>query len=186
VEKDEGSRADIVRRNFEDLIRRESEILRRGLELIEKGVEQYDLPKEERIKLLESGPETLIFNCVLERGRMYADIVSFEIPLRIIAVTKDCQEAMQLYRSLKPDLIMTCHHGFPMIREVRAIDKKVPIVLVTWHDKLYKVAKEVGVNAFVPVIPTHEDLIAATKHAIVNREFAIFDSHNWIEKYAPE
>jgi len=191
VNKENSDRKEIVRKSSESIARSESEILSRGLALINFGGGQRELTRDQRLELQEFGPRTLLFNCVPERGRMIAGRVSQKIHLRIVGESKvwrerEWNQAVEMCRLLKPDLIMTCRHGFEPIKEIRKFDNNVAIVMITSWARLHEKAKKAGVNAFVPIPPDEEDLIAASKHAIVNREFAIFDSYNLIEKYARE
>jgi hypothetical protein len=172
VDKDDRGQTDIVQRSSGDFAGGESEILRRGLELI-RCSEEAVFSRDEVIKLLHSGPDTLIFNCVLERGGKIAEKVSKKIPLKIIAETKDWREAVVMCKSIKPNLIMTCSCGLPMIGSIRKIDKKIAIAVFTIRDSMINMAIEAGADAYALLPGIDEELIVATKLAIQNRASAV-------------
>jgi len=175
--ENDSNRKDLVRKQSEEITGGKSEILSRGLDLIESS-EEIVFTREEVIELLNNGADTLICNCVLDRGRMIAEKVSKGMPLRIVAesnVKKNWQEAVELCRSLKPNLIMTCSHGTPMIKRVREFDQKVAIALFSVHVPEFIIkALDAGADSYTRLPPPDEELIAATKLAIQKRASVLY------------
>jgi len=73
-----------------------------------------------------------------------------------IIYAKDGKEGLELYNSKKPDIIITdiempLKNGIELIKEIRKVDKEIPIIITTSHDeqRYFLDAIDLGVEKFL-------------------------------------
>ena len=98
-------------------------------------------------------------------------ISEFLAPTRAkIIWAKDGKEALEIFKTSKPDLIimdiqMPVMNGFQAIEAIRELDKNIPIIAQTafMMDNEKQKSIEVGANDFIPKPIKFKDLIDSIK-----------------------
>ena len=72
----------------------------------------------------------------LARNRLTDTILNFDIECKVIAEAKDGKEGLAKFKDLKPDVVITDiempnMNGIELLKEIRAIDKQVNIIVVS-------------------------------------------------------
>lgn len=102
------------------------------------------------------------------------------------------KEGLELFKKYKPDIVLTDErmpvmNGLDMIKEIRKIDKSVPIILVTAFENkdILKKSIDLNITAYVKKPITKEKLIEAFEKAVkyVIEDKILFDNQQKEIKY---
>lgn len=95
---------------------------------------------------------------------------------QVISVS-DPRQAESVFKNYGPDFvildyIMPQMDGLAVLKQLRAIDKSVPVVMFTAHPDLKSIkgAEHLGVSAFIPKLSTYTDVQAALKSTLAMLE----------------
>ncbi|KJU83905.1 response regulator with CheY-like receiver domain and winged-helix DNA-binding [Candidatus Magnetobacterium bavaricum] len=92
-----------------------------------------------------------------------ASLKSLRRRFKEVYTANDGKEGLELYKKYKPDIVLTdilmpIHNGLEMIKQIREIDKNVPIVVITaLTESIYlKQSKEFSIQGYL-VKPLNEE-----------------------------
>ena len=120
-------------------------------------------------------PKVLIVDDARLLRQMLKDLLVSD-GFTIAGEARDGEEAVQLYRELKPDLVtmdvmMPRTNGVEATREILASDRNARIVMVSsvGQESLIAEAIEAGACAYVLKPFSRDDVLAATRRALEDR-----------------
>jgi YesN/AraC family two-component response regulator len=98
----------------------------------------------------------------------------------IVGISKNGKNGLKLFKSLisknsKPNVIITDYkmpimNGIDFIKEIRKIDNKIPIVMISGYDSIKEQALEVGASQFISKFRFIEGLQQFTKRFVGKNE----------------
>ena len=97
----------------------------------------------------------------------------FPMLFKDVYFAKDGQEGLEFFKKYKPDIVLSDERmpkmsGLDMIREIRKIDKSVPVILVTAFDNnnLLKTSIDLNITAYVKKPINKKNLMEAFDRAV--------------------
>ena len=82
------------------------------------------------------------------------------------------KEAIEIFKVKKPDIIVLDYlmpemDGIATLKEIRKLDKKIPVIMFTaYPDKIIKGTENLGISALIPKLSTYSDVSASLKSTI--------------------
>jgi DNA-binding NarL/FixJ family response regulator len=142
----------VPKKNLE--IRNEtSSIIRRGLDEI-----AVETPRK-KIRILHVNQSAISRDAIRKRIR-------FEDDVEIVGDSASSLDAIDLYKELKPDILLSYTHfeeisGFQLAKEIRKIDPQAKVLLFTVHDSLYYIRWSIrlGVKGYI-LMPASGDTLS--------------------------
>jgi len=170
----ESTKGEIVPKGNSDIRHVTSNIIRRGLK--EFNIETT----QKKIRLLNVGS-----------FRLQNYIQSFAEDIEIVDFTTSSLDAIDIYKKLKPDILISYTHfseidGFQLAREIRKVDSKAKIVFLTVHNSLYfnRWSIEIGVKGYYLLPPFRDTFINAIREIHRNNKQGNFSFDADLEIYS--
>ena len=114
------------------------------------------------IMLIDDEPDLLEIMGSVVRGWGY-DLV----------VASGGKEAIEIFKSKKPDIIVLDYlmpemDGVATLKEIRKLDKKIPVIMFTAYPdtRVMKGTEGLGISALIPKLSTYSDVQASLKSTI--------------------
>ena len=82
------------------------------------------------------------------------------------------KEAIEIFKAKRPDILVLDYlmpemDGIATLKEIRKLDKKIPVIMFTaYPDKIIKGTEGLGISALIPKLSTYSDVSASLKSTI--------------------
>ena len=89
-----------------------------------------------------------------------------------LAIAGGGKEAVEMFKAKRPDIIVLDYlmpemDGIATLKEIRKLDKKIPVIMFTaYPDKIIKGTENLGISALIPKLSTYSDVSASLKSTI--------------------
>lgn len=89
-----------------------------------------------------------------------------------LTIASGGREAIEIFKAKKPDIIVLDYlmpemDGIATLKEIRRLDKNIPVVMFTaYPDKIVKGTEKLSISALIPKLSTYSDVSASLKSAI--------------------
>ena len=177
MKESESSKRTIVPKTNTDIRSISSNLIRRGLD------ETYIDATQKRIRIL------VVISKI--SGDHIRNQVQFEKDIEIVGFTTSSLQAIDLYKELKPDILLSYTHfeemdGFQLATEIRNVDTQAKILFLTVHDFLYYIrwSINIGVKGYVILPPFGDTLCVAFREIYSNRNQDYFWFDDSLEIYS--